>query len=71
MSKLTADQDRVFNVLLDTARELHRANIQQGRGWLEGHTALTEIGQDVECLFCGHINEAEYELAKATMPGMK
>jgi hypothetical protein len=67
MSKLTADQDRIFNVLLDDLREHHREELMSSPNY-NRHSAISGEDADIDCLTCAHINEAEYELAVAANP---
>lgn len=59
----TEDLIRSVNVVIDDARELHGKDVLRNNKSDLGHTAITEAGEDIECLTCGHINEAEYEIA--------
>jgi hypothetical protein len=65
---MTEDQIRIVEALLSTALDEHEAKIVEVTGSTLGHSALNEnagLRRDVECLHCGHINEAEYMLAEA------
>lgn len=55
---------RITDAVLEDAREFHRAAFVVARTETTGHSALSEQGPDVDCLTCGHINEAEYMVAE-------
>lgn len=54
---------RIVGAVLDDAREAHRLAFELADVPIDGHSSLTEIGKDIDCMRCGHINEAEYMLA--------
>lgn len=55
---------RSFDALIDSAREMHRNLVIFDRDNPANHSSLVEDGEDKPCEYCGHINEAEYELAE-------
>lgn len=64
------DQIRIFSDLLSATLALHSRELNLMGDSRLGHTSIAETSdeeaaQDVECLTCGHINEAEYALAQA------
>ena len=61
------EQVRIISAAVEDAREAHRLAFELGDIPMDGHTALTEEpldGRDVDCMKCGHINEAEYLMAE-------
>lgn len=60
------DEDlyRSLSAILDDAFEAHRIAVVNADPYEPGHSAVADDeAKDIECLICGHINEADYELA--------
>lgn len=56
---------RTAQAVTEDAREAHRLALEIADVPIDRHSALGGEGEDEACMRCGHINEAEYEIAVA------